>query len=130
MKGFSTLVMIGALATMGVGCGSKGGTGEAARPSGWPEIVEGGAIFKYHDKDARSVFLVGDFNAWSPKADPLQDPDGDGMWELFYPLRPGTYRYKLVINGKKWVRDPKNPITEPDGFDGEMSIVRITVGSR
>ena len=91
----------------------------------YPEIVEGGAIFYFEDRDASSVHLTGDFNNWSPRADPMTDSDADGTWSLFYSLRPGLYEYKFVVNGSKWVPDPQNPDSVPDGFNGKNSIVRI-----
>lgn len=90
-----------------------------------PEIVEGGAVFRYRNTDAKRVTLVGDFNGWSPTADPMVDDNGDGEFTLYYPLRPGSYAYKFVIDGKRWIADPTNPLGEPDGFDGQNSILVI-----
>jgi 1,4-alpha-glucan branching enzyme len=90
-----------------------------------PEIVEGGVIFHYFDRDAKSVHVAGDFNAWSPVADPLTDSNGDGEWTLFFTLSPGTYQYKFVVDAVTWIPDPRNPDSVPDGFDGRNSVVRI-----
>ncbi len=90
-----------------------------------PEIVAGGVVFRYVDRDARTVALVGDFNGWDPTADPMTDENGDGVWTLFYPLAPGRYAYKFVVDGRRWIPDPANPDTQPDGFDGINSIVRV-----
>jgi 1,4-alpha-glucan branching enzyme len=89
-----------------------------------PEIVEGGAVFRYVNTDAKKVFLVGDFNNWSPNSDPMKDLNGDGHWSLFYPMRPGTYQYKFVVDGR-WIPDPRNQDSEPDGFDGINSVVKV-----
>lgn len=90
-----------------------------------PEAVEGGVIFRYKNPDARRVNLVGDFNDWSPTADPMTDENGDGEYTLFYPLGVGTYAYKFLVDGKNWVTDPWNPTSEPDGFNGRNSVVKI-----
>jgi len=82
-------------------------------------------LFRYKNPDARRVNLVGDFNDWSPTADVMTDENGDGEWTLFYPLGVGTYAYKFLIDGKNWVSDPANPTSEPDGFNGRNSIVKI-----
>jgi 1,4-alpha-glucan branching enzyme len=74
---------------------------------------------------AQSVNLVGDFNDWSPSADPMSDENSDGEFTLFYPLGVGTYAYKFLVDGKNWVSDPANPSTEPDGFNGRNSIVKV-----
>lgn len=113
------LLVLGVLA----GCSGSGppplGVGEG------PELVAGGAVFRYSNKEARTVHLVGDFNDWSPMADPMTDDNGDGEWSLFYPLEPGRYAYKFVIDGRRWIPDPTNGNHEPDGFDGRNSIVVI-----
>jgi 1,4-alpha-glucan branching enzyme len=90
-----------------------------------PEVTGGGAVFRYRNGDATSVNLVGDFNGWDATADPMTDENGDGEWTLFYPLTPGRYTYKFVVDGKRWIADPTNPDSEPDGFDGRNSIVVI-----
>ena len=89
-----------------------------------PEIVEGGAVFRYVNSEAKKVFLVGDFNNWSPNSDPMKDLNGDGHWSLFYPLRPGSYQYKFVVDGR-WIPDPHNQDSEPDGFDSINSVVKV-----
>jgi 1,4-alpha-glucan branching enzyme len=93
--------------------------------AGGPELTGGGALFHYRNADAKKVYLVGDFNDWSPVSDPMTDENGDGDWTLFYPLGPGRYAYKFVVDGKSWIPDPTNPESEPDGFDGRNSILVI-----
>lgn len=94
-------------------------------PTGGPELDKGGVLFRYRNNDAKKVYLVGDFNDWMPTADPMQDENGDGEWTIFYPLGPGRYAYKFVVDGKDWISDPTNPNSEPDGFDGHNSIVTV-----
>jgi 1,4-alpha-glucan branching enzyme len=101
-----------------------GGPPPPPRAAG-PEAVEGGVLFRYKNSDAKRVNLVGDFNDWSPTADSMTDENGDGEWTLFYPLGVGTYAYKFLVDGKNWVTDPANPSSEPDGFNGRNSIVKI-----
>ena len=55
----------------------------------------------------------------------MTDKNADGQWTLLYTLPPGVYEYKFVINDKKWIADPRNPHTVPDGFDGVNSVVRV-----
>jgi 1,4-alpha-glucan branching enzyme len=115
------IIAIGVATAFVVGCGGP----PPARPGSSPELVEGGALFRYRNADAKKVYLVGDFNEWSPTADPMTDDNADGEWTLFYPLAPGTYAYKFLVDGKNWVPDPANPLSEPDGFDGRNSVVKI-----
>jgi 1,4-alpha-glucan branching enzyme len=105
--------------------GCFGGSGQSVSRSG-PEIVEGGVIFHYYDRNAARVTVVGDFNNWSPKTDAMVDENGDGEWTLFFPLAPGVYQYKFVIDGRQWVTDPGNPEKVSDGFEGENSVLRMT----
>jgi 1,4-alpha-glucan branching enzyme len=116
------LLFVTLIAAFCLGCssGSDGVLGDRANP----ELVEGGAVFRYHNPDAKRVYLVGDFNNWSPYADPMKDIQGDGSWELFFPMAPGLYSYKLVVDGR-WIPDPHNPLSEPDGFGGYNSVVKI-----
>jgi 1,4-alpha-glucan branching enzyme len=116
------------LVTYVVGLALTVGCGSGSPPPGTqfgPEFVEGGVIFRYYDTDATRVYVVGDFNNWSVRADPMIDKNADGQWTLLYTLPPGTYEYKFVINGSKWIADPHNPATVPDGFDGVNSVLKI-----
>jgi len=54
--------------------------------------------------EARSVFLAGTFNDWSPTAAPMQR-DPDGRWTLSLDLAAGTYEYKFVVDGQ-WCCEP------------------------
>jgi len=120
-------VLLAAVVAGGMACGR--GERQTLQREVSPEIVEGGAVFRYVDADAKKVFLVGDFNNWTPNTDPMKDLNGDGHWSLFYPLRPGTYQYKFVVDGR-WIPDPRNPDSKPDGFDSINSVVKIPdVGS-
>jgi len=58
----------------------------------------------------KSVTLVGDFNNWSKTANPMSDPDGDGIWETTMILEPGEYQYRFLLDDIHWIKDPANPI--------------------
>ena len=74
-------------------------------------------------RPATSVALVGNFNAWDPKADPMQSlPDGTFGFEIA--LNPGTYHYKFVLDGQEWIADVHGE-RQPDSFGGENSILRV-----
>ena len=114
------LVMMALAALMATACG-----GPPPVQLGGPEAVDGGVLFRYRNPSAKRVNLVGDFNDWNPTSDPMADENGDGEFTLFYPLGVGTYSYKFLVDGKNWVTDPANPTSEPDGFNGRNSIVKI-----
>ncbi|MDZ4694766.1 MAG: diguanylate cyclase [Deltaproteobacteria bacterium] len=83
------------------------------------------ANFHYRsEKVANSVAVVGDFNDWDKLADPMSLRDG--LWSTHVPVAPGTYEYKFVIDGEKWVKDPSCVETVSDGYWGENSIATVT----
>lgn len=63
--------------------------------------------FSFSIPEGRDVSLVGDFNGWSPKKHPM-NLDGNGCWTKTLMLAPGTYEYKLWIDGT-WRVDRQNP---------------------
>lgn len=70
---------------------------------------------------ARAVFLAGSFNQWQPGALPLQRTAAG--WQLPLYLAEGTHTYKFVADGK-WLADPQNAETVPDGEGGMNSVIR------
>ena len=82
--------------------------------------------FRIEMPGAASVHLVGDFNGWDTGADPLSDPDGDGIWETKLRLTPSReYRYQFHVDGADWIPDPLADIRIRDGFGGETSVLQI-----
>ena len=64
-------------------------------------------LFEYFDPSANVVALVGDFNQWNPSIRPMKR-DAGGLWKVKVLLAPGSYQYKLVVNGDRWEEDPLN----------------------
>ncbi|HZL34897.1 MAG TPA: AAA family ATPase [Tepidisphaeraceae bacterium] len=77
-------------------------------------------IFAARFDSAEQVQVAGDFNGWSPMASPLHSSTA-GAWTLRLPLRPGKYRYRLVVDGQ-WMTDPYNSAVETNQF-GELNNV-------
>ncbi|MBK7996152.1 MAG: S8 family serine peptidase [Blastocatellia bacterium] len=91
-----------------------------------PIIEHGGLVFTYHNAQASSIHLAGDFNKWSTTKTPMKKLK-PGLWRVSLPCpEPGVYRYKYLIDGKTWIDDPGNGKREPDGFKGFNSIVVIS----
>ena len=61
---------------------------------------------------ANQVFLAGEFNGWSPNAQPMSKGD-DGIWTVTLELDPGDYQYKYVADGN-WITDPHSVDTADD----------------
>ncbi|MFH1502367.1 MAG: glycogen-binding domain-containing protein [Candidatus Eisenbacteria bacterium] len=72
---------------------------------------------------ATEVFVAGDWNGWEPTEHRLEAGD-DGFYRVTLELRPGTYEYKLIIDGT-WVEDPGNPNTVPDPYGGVNSVLTV-----
>lgn len=52
---------------------------------------------------ARRVYLVGDFNDWSPTAVAMERLAG-GVWQAHLDLPPGTYRFRYFVD-QRWETD-------------------------
>ncbi len=88
-------------------------------------IVKGNKVtFRVKAEDATFVTLSGSFNGWNPRVAPM-NRKADGVWSITIPLKQGrTYQYKFNIDGF-WVADPDNPDTDPDGFGGVNSKIKV-----
>lgn len=74
--------------------------------------------FIYHDHSVKNVILTGDFNGWSINGF-IFTKENYGYWKCTIPLLPkGIYKYKFIIDGKKWIDDPLNPFKEDNGYNG------------
>ena len=80
---------------------------------------------KINDNKAHTVAIAGDFNGWSPEANLLEDPDGDGIWTATLDLEPGRYEYMFVLDGEKWFPDPNALRYVKDGFGNKNAILEI-----
>jgi len=83
----------------------------------------GEVVFAAQFGEARTVQLAGDFNNWSPMATPMR-ADERGRWLAALPLRPGRYRYRLVVDGQ-WRTDPANTYVESNQFGELNNIVEV-----
>ncbi|MCR8557130.1 hypothetical protein KXD93_05730 [Mucilaginibacter sp. BJC16-A38] len=57
-------------------------------------------------KNARNVFVAGNFNYWRPDEFSM-DKTSDG-WTITTTIIPGNYQYRFVVDGD-WITDPANP---------------------
>ncbi len=83
--------------------------------------VAGNIIFATLCPDASTVQIAGDFNNWQPERNSMKKVGNEGVWQLTLRLSPGTYRYRLVIDGR-WQQDPYNKSNEPNQY-GELNSV-------
>jgi len=75
----------------------------------------------------KKVACVGDFNRWNKKFGMMKySQSGESKkWNVVLNLKPGRYRYKFLINGTKWISDPKSTEFVEDGFSGQCSILTV-----
>lgn len=75
-------------------------------------IVPGGTIFAVWAPNAQNVSVVGDFNGWDSRANPLQLRGSSGIWEGFVPnIGKGTvYKYHIVSKHNGYRVDKADPV--------------------
>jgi 1,4-alpha-glucan branching enzyme len=77
------------------------------------------------DEDAWAS-LVGEFNDWSPAANPMER-DSVGVFSLTLPLSTGrTYRFRYLFVDGRWENDPFADGYVPNEFGGEDSVLDLT----
>jgi len=81
-----------------------------------------GVRFSLKSPNAKEVFLVGDFNNWDTRANPMK-LDEDGLWKIRLLIPPGRYEFKLLVDGK-WREGTKEEQTVPNCF-GTLNNVMI-----
>ncbi|MBF0559823.1 MAG: isoamylase early set domain-containing protein [Nitrospirae bacterium] len=81
--------------------------------------------FKLYAPNAKEVAVAGDFNKWSVNGSTMSRQT-NGMWTVQVPLKPGTYNYMFVVDGKVWIPDPNADVYQDDGFGGKNSMVRVS----
>jgi 1,4-alpha-glucan branching enzyme len=73
-------------------------------------------------KDAKEVYLAGDFNSWSPNTFAMKK-EGD-EWVMSVHLSAGKHLYKYVVDGK-WIIDPNNKLWEQNENNTGNSVLWI-----
>ena len=71
--------------------------------------------------EAKVVSLAGDFTNWAKSPIPLKKLQS-GLWAATVPLDPGTYQYRLLVDGE-WQDDPQCLNRVPNSF-GTQNCVR------
>ncbi len=103
-----------------------------AAPGGLPEAYfklpcQGGegVVFYFLEPQAKSVSLVGDFNGWHPERTPFERQP-NGLWKAVVPYESaGLFRYKLVVDGDRWIEDPNNWMKTEDQSGSLVSVLYL-----
>ena len=105
--------------------------------AGGPFVIDEGVRFRFYAPAARYVQLAGDWpeNNWA-KGDGrsgeanvglMEDPDGDGWWEILVRLSPGRYHYLFRVDESTWQLDPGNPEEIPGGPAGRCAQIILVI---
>ena len=77
---------------------------------------------------ATSVLVTGDWVNWTSVGAPLTVGE-DGTWRGTTDVPIGERQYKFIVDGmSKWLEDPDNPNTVPDGNNGRNSVLTLKCG--
>jgi 1,4-alpha-glucan branching enzyme len=79
--------------------------------------------FTFHDAQARSVAVAGDFSGWEQRS--LQR-GSDDRWTLSTVLPPGVYHYSFVIDGETWKLPSNATGIVDDGFGRRNATIVVT----
>lgn len=96
----------------------------AGVPGAGPEAGVLYVQFSLEAPGARTVAIAGDFTGWDTRF-PLGDPDGDGIWTGRVALEPGVHQYMFVVDGSRWVTDPRAERYAEDGFGNRNAVVAV-----
>lgn len=77
--------------------------------------------FRHRAEPGRRVELFGDFPTWDKPR--LVPETGPGLYEATLELAPGRYRYKFLVDWKRWERDPDAQVDWTEGIDNSIVVV-------
>jgi len=83
----------------------------------------GSTAFVLKAPQAKSVYVTGSFNDWSLD-ESCRMSNNDGVWTLKVNLKPGTYKYQFIVDGK-WQEDPANTNIERNSFGDINSLIEV-----
>ena len=83
-----------------------------------------GIVFTLEASEDAVVQIAGDFNNWVPEGLNLSQSMARPVWQKLIPLKPGTYQYKYLINGR-WMPDPANNRVVDDFLGGINSVLNV-----
>ncbi len=86
--------------------------------------VAQGALFVQPTDLGQTISVAGDFNNWDPHGTPLRRDERLGVLQARVDIRPGRYRYRLVIDGR-WTPDPHNQAVEDNGMGGVNNVLEV-----
>ncbi len=81
--------------------------------------------FELHAPGADRVELLGSFNDWKTGDVVLTGPDASGHWTADVTLPEGRYEYIFLVDGERWMADPRATLHRPDGFGRVNTVIDV-----
>lgn len=81
--------------------------------------------FELQASDAGHVELAGTFNDWRTGEIVLQRAEPGGPWTVSLNLLAGRHEYLFLVDGKRWITDPKALACRPDGFGNCNAVLEL-----
>jgi chromosome partitioning protein len=81
-------------------------------------------LFRVEAPEGAVVQIAGDFNEWVPESLDFTESQGRPLWHKTISLRPGSYEYKYLVDGR-WIADPANDSTVEDAYGGVNSLISL-----
>lgn len=79
--------------------------------------------FRHKAPKAKSVELVGDFNAWNPGLLKMSRGDG-GIWTISIPVLEGRHKYLFLVDGEPQVDAKAETGDGPQGRRVSITVVK------
>lgn len=92
-----------------------GGTSFTPHGGGRAEPVLIAAVFRHKASRAKSVELVGDFNAWKPGLLKMTRDSAAGVWTISLPIFEGRHKYLFLVDGEPKVDEHADTTDGPQG---------------
>lgn len=81
--------------------------------------------FELHAPGADQVELLGTFNDWKSGDIVLAGPDASGHWTATVQLPEGRHEYVFLVDGDRWLADPRAATVRPDGFGHVNTVIQV-----
>ena len=98
------------------------GLGRFDRPAETSQVT---FHFELHGPGAARVELLGTFNEWRSGDIVLNGPDASGHWTAEVALPEGRHEYIFLVDGERWLADPKAATHRPDGFGRVNTVIKV-----
>ena len=96
-------------------------TPHGGRPDEAPTLTP--VEFRHKAPKAKTVELVGDFNAWTPGLLKMHRGDG-GIWSISVPVPPGVRKYLFLVDGDPKVDEKADTVDGPEGRRVSVKVVK------